>query len=968
MRNTHLSVLLMALLFSVLGLIPAHAQERLGAIAGNITDSAGGVLVGAQVSLQPENTNVVTDVQGRFFINGLNPGSHTITISYVGFKPFTKTVDVVAGQTANVDAKMTVQSASDSVVVTAERPSAEAEAINVERTADNIVQVLPAEVIRSLPNANMADALGRLPSVTLERDEGEGKYVQVRGTQPELTNTTVDGMNLPSPESGVRQIKFDAIPADIVQDVEINKTLQANMDGDGIGGSVNLVTKMAQDKPTISFGSMGGYTPIINGRGETEETGTLGDRFGASKRFGILVGGSYDWNGRGIDDIEPVPDLATLPNGQTVNWKDGMDIREYKYFRSRWGIAGSSDYRVGQDSDIYIHYLYSDFKNYGDRTVYSLTDNTPGIQLLNPGNVGCGTDSSGATVAPCSGTPSFSTQLRNPDIGIGSLVLGGRHDLTTTWFKWDLSVGRSFLGNSSSSTASFDSTLSSSDCQYDPTNTSNQYLPRWTAACYTEAYDPSGLTLHKITRDLGLTAQLNLQAAGSGAKRYHIGSKLATIEIGAKFRNAHKFADTYTLTLKPTGTIPLSQFPNSLTNNSYYNGGNYNLGYNPSYENVIAYANANPSAFTSSNTQGQDPSQFDLVEKVTAGYVMNTIDFSSRIRLIAGLRVEGTDLGVTNLSVGSFPCAPPETGTCTSINPNKFSGSYITLLPSASLRYSIDPNTDIRLVYARGLSRPDPQDIAQALSWTDSGNGANRYSASLGNANLKAETGDDVDVLFEHYLNPFGMISAGYFYKYLSNPIVTTQFELTNFQPPGGPLGNYLGSQPVNAGNAWISGFEAAYIQHFSFLPGAWGGLGISGNYGYTASRANGIPGRSDHPRLERNAPNTWNLSPTYDRGRVSIRVGLSYNQANIYAYQYTDGMAGGVNGPLSDVYFYSHIQLDAQGSVRLNHGLSLVAYGMDLNNAVFGFYQGSPQFMIQREYYQPTVAMGVRWSSQSEK
>ena len=409
MRNVHLSVLLTALLLSVLGLIPAHAQERLGAIAGNITDSAGGVLVGEQVSVQPENTNVVTDVQGRFFINGLNPGSHTITVSYVGFAPFTKTVDVVAGQTANVDAKMTVRSASDSVVVTAERPSAEAEAINVERTADNIVQVLPAEVIRSLPNANMADALGRLPSVTLERDEGEGKYVQVRGTQPELTNTTVDGMNLPSPESGVRQIKFDAIPADIVQDVEINKTLQANMDGDGIGGSVNLVTKTAQDKPTISLGSMGGYTPIINGRGETEETGTLGYRFGMSKRFGILVGGSYDWNGRGIDDIEPVPDLATLPNGQTVNWKDAMDIREYKYFRSRWGIAGSSDYRVGQDSDIYVHYLYSDFKNYGDRTAYSLTDNTPGIQLLNPGNVGCGTDSSGATVSPCSGTPSFCT-------------------------------------------------------------------------------------------------------------------------------------------------------------------------------------------------------------------------------------------------------------------------------------------------------------------------------------------------------------------------------------------------------------------------------------------------------------------------------------------------------------------------------------------------------------------------------
>src|SRR4029077_9789293 len=181
-------------------------------------------------SLAPQSLNVVSDVQGQFFINGLDPGSYTLTITYVGFAPFTKTVQVAANQTSNVDAKLEVESVNLQVLVTAERPSAEAEAVNQERTADNIVQILPSEVIRSLPNANMADALGRLPSVTLERDEGEGKYVQVRGTEPRLTNTSIDGMNVPSPESGVRQIKFDAIPADLVESVEINKTLQANMD------------------------------------------------------------------------------------------------------------------------------------------------------------------------------------------------------------------------------------------------------------------------------------------------------------------------------------------------------------------------------------------------------------------------------------------------------------------------------------------------------------------------------------------------------------------------------------------------------------------------------------------------------------------------------------------------------------------------------------------------------------------
>ncbi len=942
---------------------PAFAQAAKGSIAGRVSDETGACLKGAQVSLESQNTSAVSNDQGQFVINGLDQGHYTIKIFYVGFAPFTGTVDVAAGQMTALDAKLQVQSQNLTILVTAPRATGEAEAINIERTSDNIVQSLPAEVIRSLPNANMADALGRLPSVTLERDEGEGKYVQIRGTEPRLTNTTVNGVNLPSPEPGVRQIKFDAIPADIVESVQISKTLQANMDGDGIGGSINLVTKTATNRPTLSFSSMGGYTPIINGRGQTEETGTVGQRFGTSKKFGILVGGSYDWNGRGIDDIEPVPDIAKLSDGTTVGWKDGMDVREYRYFRSRWGLAGTADYQIGQGSDIYLKGLYSDFKNYGDRWVYSLTDNTPGIELLNPSNVGCATDSSGKTVPPCTAAASFNTQLRNPHIGIGSVMLGGTHVLKTTWYSWDLSVGRASYGNSPYSTAVFSSNLSSSSCQYDPINTANQYLPRWTAACYSEAYNPSNLVLNNINRDLGLSAQVNLQAAGAGAKRYHIGSHAGTIEIGGKFRNQHKFADTYVLTLSPNGTIPLSTFPNGLTNDSYYNGGNYNLGYNARYEDVIAYADANHDAFIYSSTVGQDPSQYNLVEKVGAGYVMNTLELSGRFRLITGLRIETTSDNVRNFSVGSFPCPPPQTGTCSSMTPNAFSGSYTTILPSASLRYAVGSNSYLRFVIARGLSRPDPQDIAQALSWSVSGNGANRYSVSLGNANLKAETGDDVDVLYEHYLNTFGEISVGYFYKFLRDPVISHTFQLDGYQPPGGPLGSYLATQPVNAGSAWINGFEGSYLQHFSFLPGAWSGLGLSANYGFTGSRTSGIPGRSDHPRLLRMSPNAFNISPTYDQGRVSLRVGLSYNQASIYSYQYAYGAPGGVNGPLSDIYFYSHVQLDAQCSLRMTHGLNLVVYGLNLNNAVFGFYQGDPRYMIQREYYQPTIAAGFRWS-----
>src|SRR5690348_7110400 len=338
---------------SFLACSAALAQGGRGSIGGIVMDASGGTLVGAQVSLEPGGVQAVSDASGQFLLNNLNPGRYTVTVHYVGFAALKQEVNVEAGQTASVKAKLTVESQSLQVLVTAPRAAGEAAAINRERNAENLVQVLPSEVIRSLPNANMADALGRLPGVTLERDEGEGKYVQVRGTEPRLTNTTIDGVNVPSPEGGVRQIKFDAIPADIVESVEINKTLQANMDGDGIGGSVNLVTKTAGDRPTISLSGGSGYTPILGGRSLAETTGTVGQRFGAEKRFGILVGGSYDWNGRGIDDIEPVSDVATFGDGSTALWKDAIDVREYRYYRSRWGVAGSADYRLAEGSNVY---------------------------------------------------------------------------------------------------------------------------------------------------------------------------------------------------------------------------------------------------------------------------------------------------------------------------------------------------------------------------------------------------------------------------------------------------------------------------------------------------------------------------------------------------------------------------------------------------------------------------------------
>lgn len=948
-RNTflpvrpHLLVLFAALFLTILP--PIEAQTS-GAIGGTVTDQMGVVLEGAVISVQTPALTASTGEDGRFYINSLAPGTYNLTISYVGLAPFTTQVTVSAGQTAKADAQLHVANEKETVVVSGGQGSAEAEAINEERAADNLLQVMPNKVITSLPNANLADALGRMPSVTLERDEGEGKYVHVRSTEPRLTNTTVDGVNLPSEEPGVRQIKFDAIPSSLVEDVQISKTLQANMDGDGIGGSVNLVTKIAPNTPTLEITGLGGYTPIQSGRGNTSDTATYGRRFGASRKLGFIASGSYDWEGRGIDDIEPVPDVN---NGQT--WFDGASVREYQYFRPRYGAAGSLDYRIREGSNVFVRYLYSDFKNYGDRWAYGIQDNTPNLNLLG-GN---------------GGTPSYDGELRNPDIQVGSLIVSGTHVFSTTWYSWEANVGRSSYGNVPYSDANFSSSLDSSNCEYSPGTTTNQYLPQWNQACFSEIQNPANFFMDPnnggVRRDLGKAVQLNLGVGGSGAKQYHVGNRSAVFEYGGKFRNEHKYADTYRLTLTPTGTILMSQFPNRMINHNYYKGGIYQLGYNVSLEDVLAYANANPGAFTTTSSQGADLSAFSYLEQVGAGYMMDTIDFGKGVRFIAGLRVENTNLQVHNLS-----CQSDANGDCitSTITPNSYPGSYLTILPSASLRFNAGRDSYMRVIYARGLSRPDPQSIAEALNWSVNCNGSNTQCFSVGNANLKAETGDDADILFDHYLKSFGMISVGYFYKSLHDPIVSQNTLLTNYLPSTVPAqykGTWLESQDVNGGSAWLSGFEASYMQHYTALPGFLSGLGMDANYSYIGSSASGIPGRSDHPRLLDNSPNMFNISPTYDKGRYSLRAGISYNQASIYAYQYSDGMSGGINGPFSDAYFYSHIQVDAQGIIGMRHDLSLVVSGLNLNNEVFGFYQGSPQYMIQREYYEPTFSAGVRWT-----
>jgi len=942
--------ILYSLLITILLIVPAISATAVanaagpndGSVSGTIRDSSGAALTGAQVLLQPTGTTVTSDKQGSYLIPNVTPGTYTVTISYVGFANSVNTITVAAGQTASLETILTVGSASQQIEVNATLEG-DAASINEQRVSDNILDVQTEAQIRSLPNANIADVVGRMPGVTLQRNEGEGQYVQIRGTEPRLSNTTIDGVIVPGPDPQVRQVDLDTIPADLVGSVAINKTLSANQDGDAIGGSVDLRIKQpTSDRPALMIEGTDGYTPIANGRKTFAIGSSLGFRFGPQsgqgKKFGLEVGYHYDYNGRAIDDIEPVPNLDGPNNSLSY---DNLYIQEYLYDRTRYGFAGSLDYRLNDHSDLYVHGLFSNFRDYGQKYAYQLAfeDN-----------------------------PKYKTSVRRPNLQVADLAVGGNQVFTRTFVRYQIAIAHSRFGGAAGNPgAEFKVKKHSdvgTDCDYVPGP--SQYRPQYTCnVAGNPTMDPNSYFLDTIDLTFGQATQLNLQASGSMGINYHLGGHFSTFEFGGQFRNEHKGQNAYSPEYDSNDNDPMSQYLGSFNNHHFY-GGSYRLGPVTSFEAITGDLAANPGNYTldEGTTHLQsDSANYNLQERVSAGYLMNTIQFG-RFHLQTGLRIEGT-----NTSNTGYLVVNDADGNYVSTTPQYGSGSYVDPLPSVQLRYKIDNDSDLRAVYGRGISRPDPYQLVPYITEDQS---TDPYTVGIGNPKLVAEHANDYDVLYERFMPSLGMIEAGYFYKQISKPIYGQQSIIPS---TGSPLSqNYAGElvfQEVNGDHAHVQGIEVAYQQHLTFLPGVLTGARINTNFTYTNSKNYNLTGRSDNPALVGQAPYSWNIGPAYATKRGLFSVGISHNGANIYAYQYQSTGPGavpfGVNGPFGDNYFYAHTQVDAKASYYLGKGFTVMAIGENMNNAVFGFYNGSPGYMVQREYYKPTYSGGVRWTQHHE-
>ncbi|HEX4574975.1 MAG TPA: DUF2012 domain-containing protein, partial [Gemmatimonadales bacterium] len=623
----------LCLVFSV----PLGAQSAdggtAGAIVGRVTDSTGHATVGATVRVQNTSLAARTRDDGSFRFDHVPPGSYQLRIALLGFAPDSSTVTVTGGGTAQVSARLKPLAINlESVLIVAHRMGeTKAVALDRQKEADNLVTVLAGDEIRALPNFNAAEAAGRMPDVSLERDEGEGKFVQVRGTEPRLSNVTVDGVHVPGTERGARVVKLDDVPSDVLGAIEVSKTLTADQDADAIGGSVNLVTKTPEGRPRGYVSGQYGHQSLLNH--DLVQGGlTYGGRFGADQKLGFLIGGSADKTNRVINDVEPAWNVDGTGRSYPIEWSQ----RLYDYFRSRFGVAGDLDYRFSDHSSVYLKGLWSKFQNLGNTYVYDIATNGDSASA---GPIGYGT---GATLTR-------EVYIRTPHEQLWGFKAGGHQDLNA----WTIDYGANYSGTRQSSIdyrfnpfVYNGSGASVMTVKYDGSNTE---LPRYqyvSAAQQATAFNPDSFALSGYFANNGLTTGRSIGGQFDAQRAYGWGSRPGTLKVGVRYRDEKKDYTQNNVSFSDTSAAAytLRQAPSGLTDPNYYQdlSPGFAMGPLPEPSIAVAWENAHPQAFADqSNPVRNALATFNGREQVYAGYAMNTVDFGA-VRVNLGLRVEAT--------------------------------------------------------------------------------------------------------------------------------------------------------------------------------------------------------------------------------------------------------------------------------------------------------------------------------------
>ena len=328
---------------------PRRRQPRPESASSRVASSTlrrAAPLPGATVVVSGTASQTSSDRDGVFRLAAVPAGNQSVVVTYLGRKDEVLDVKVTAGAPAHLDVKMASVKFEESVTVQGDTLILESQerALNVQKTAPNISNVVSADQIGSFPDRNAAETTQRIPGVSITKDQGEGRYVNIRGTEPRLNSMMIDGQRIPSPDPLIRQVAVDVVPSELLQSIEVSKALTPDMDGDSIGGSVNLVMKQAPEKLRL-FGSVGGgYNELLSSYGQSNYSVTAGRRFDGGK-MGLIASASGSETTRGNQDMEVVYTPTLGLNELNPRW--------YQVDRRRVGFTGAFDVKPSNNSSVH---------------------------------------------------------------------------------------------------------------------------------------------------------------------------------------------------------------------------------------------------------------------------------------------------------------------------------------------------------------------------------------------------------------------------------------------------------------------------------------------------------------------------------------------------------------------------------------------------------------------------------------
>lgn len=824
----------------------------------------------------------------------------------------------------------------DQIVVTGRRLSEPAR--DEQRLAPNLVNIQAAEDIVKYPDFNAAEALGRVPGVSLAIDTGEGRFVNIRGIDGNLNGTTFGGVTLLNTQpggtyfgGGGRAVELDTIPIGAVDRLVVRKTGLPDQEAEGLGGSVELSPRTASGiaKPFLDITGGGGYQPAHDNYEIYRGEAAAGTRFGgADQPFGIVLYGSYHEDHRGFDDLEAgyVDDPEAAPDKAF----DSVDLRRYNYNRRRFGFGGELSYDPNPQNHFYLRATDAGYTESVNRQLLNYSnlgdagDNPSLVDPANPNGFVAPNAQARLTLRDEQETHLNFIAAAGGHSDFGKIIVDYQGAYTASTYHRDYDYGSRFdRPDDSEFSVAYD-------------NITNPDFPVITPTGF-NPNDPTQFTLDRLTnaterahdREYSGVLDLTIPVQLFGSDE--------AIKVGGKLRFRDKIDTPLNYTYS-TPSTPLTALLGPGPFTDFYDG-HYSVGYSPDAHKIRALFNANPGQFEqdiAGNAADNASGYFNDTENVYAGYAQYQGTFG-KLNVLAGLRVENTD-GTYRGIVTTTDADGNNVFTPTSRKSN-----YTDFFPTVQLRYEVRPDLVARATYSTGIGRPGFLQL-NAGATVDQG----ALSVSIGNPDLKPTTVNAFDAQVEYYLPGAGIVSFGVFDNEFNDYVLARVNRTTTYPGLEGQIVTV--NSYSNVGNSHARGLEAQYTQKFSRLPPPFDGLGFTGNVTYVDSKIQIRPG--ENSLLPGTSKLTWNVGGFYEAHGAQVRIAAQRVSEAIFGV----GDAAGL-----DVFEDARLTVDLTSSYQITKHFAVYFNAKNLTNEPLRYYEGSRNRPIQREFYDISYEGGVR-------